>query len=145
MDTMEVLGLQQWVDFGTQHLGNTINLVFTELASNIEMLGCTPDPFISNHCMVKCEIKYKRDRPTEENITYCKTNKIDTDAFRKDLLLTGVTDDLDPAMMIHVFQQELSRVLDKHALKITRNYQLDNLNHGLMMISKNKNGKYEEA
>ena len=104
MATMEALGLQQWVDFGTHHLVNTIDLVFTELASNIEMLRCTPGPFISDHCMVKGEIKYKWDRPTEENIAYQKINKIDTDTFVKDLVLTGVTNDLDPAIMIHVFQ-----------------------------------------
>ena len=82
-DTMEALGLQQWVDFGTHHLGNTIDLIFTELASKIEMLTCTPGPFISDHCVVKCEIKYKRDRPTVENKTYCRISKIDTDAFVK--------------------------------------------------------------
>ena len=116
---MEVLGLQQWEDFGTHHLGNTIDLVFTELASNMEMLGCIPGSFISDHCMVKFEIKYKRDRPTEENKTYYKINKID-DTFVNDLVLTGVTDDLDLAMMIPVFQHELSRVLDKHAPMVTR-------------------------
>ena len=63
MDTIEALGLQQWVDFGTHHLGNTIDLVFTELASSIEMVKCIPGPFISNHCVVKCEINCKRDRP----------------------------------------------------------------------------------
>ena len=47
MDTMEALGLQQRVDFGTHHLGNTINLVFTELASNIEMLRWTPSYLIT--------------------------------------------------------------------------------------------------
>ena len=72
MDTIEALGLQQWVDFGTHCLGNTIDLVFTVLASNIEMMKCTPGPFISDHCVVKCEINYKRDRPTEEYITYRK-------------------------------------------------------------------------
>ena len=51
MDTTEALGLQQWVDFGTHHLGNTIDLVFTEPVSNIEMLRCTPGPFISDHCV----------------------------------------------------------------------------------------------
>ena len=65
-DTMEVLALQQWVDFGTHHLGNTIDLVFTELASKIEMLSCTPGPLISDHCVVKCKIKYRRDMPTEK-------------------------------------------------------------------------------
>ena len=59
MDTMEALGLQQCLDFRTNHLGNTIDLVFTELASNIKMLRCTPGPFISDYCVVKCEIKYK--------------------------------------------------------------------------------------
>ena len=40
MDTMEALGLEQWVDFGTHCLGNIIDLVFTELTSNIEKLRC---------------------------------------------------------------------------------------------------------
>ena len=120
MDTIEALGLQQWVDFGTYHLGNTIDLVFTELASNIEILRCTPGPFIFDDCVVKCEIKHKRDRPIVENTTYYKINKIDINAFVKDLVLTGDTDHLDPAMMIHVFQHELCRVLDKHAPMVTR-------------------------
>ena len=60
MDTIEALGLQQLVDFGTHCLDNTIDLVFTEQTSNIEMLRCTPGPFISDHCVVKNEIKYKR-------------------------------------------------------------------------------------
>ena len=69
MDTMEALGLQQWVNFWPHCLGNTIDLVFIELASNIKMLRCTSGPYISYHCMVKCEMKYKRDRLTEENIS----------------------------------------------------------------------------
>ena len=85
------------------------------------MLGYTPGPFISDHYVVKCEIKYKRDRPTERNITYHKINKIDTNAFMKDLVLTGVTDNLDLAMMIHIFQQILGRVLDMHTPVVTRN------------------------
>ena len=38
----------------------------------------------------------------------------------KDLLLTKIADDLDPAMMINVFQQEIGRVLDEHAPIITK-------------------------
>ena len=104
MDTIEALGLQQWVDFGTHHLGNTIDLVFTELASNIQIVKCTPGPFISNHCIVKYEINYKRERPTEEYIRYHKISKMDTDAYVKDLLLTKITDDLELDMMIDGFQ-----------------------------------------
>ena len=37
-----------------------------------------------------------------------KLIKKDANAFVKDLVLAGVIDDLDPAMMIHVFQHELS-------------------------------------
>ena len=36
------------------------------------------------------------------------------------MLLTKITDDLDLAMMIDVFQQELGRVLDEHAPMITK-------------------------
>ena len=56
----------------------------------------------------------------EENITYHRISKIDTDNFVKDLVLTGITDDLEQAIMIHVFQHELSRFLDKHAPIVTR-------------------------
>ena len=124
MDTIEALGLQQWVDFGTHRLGNTIDLVFTELASNIEIVKCTPGPFISDHCIVKCEINYKRDRPTEEYKRYCKISKMDTDAYVKDLLLTKITDDLELDTMIDVFQQELVRVLDEHAPMIRKRLQI---------------------
>ena len=58
MDIIKALGLQQRVDFGTHHLDSTINLLFTELASSIEMLRCTPGQFISSHCVVNCEIKH---------------------------------------------------------------------------------------
>ena len=56
---------------------------------------------------MKCEIKYKRDRPIEEYIRYHRISKIDTDAYMKDLLLTKITDDLELDAMIDVFQQEL--------------------------------------
>ena len=79
-----------------------------------------PSPFISDHCVFKCEIKYKRDRPIEEYIRYWKINKIDTDAFVKDLLLTKITDDLDLAMKIDVFQHELGIVLEEDAPMITK-------------------------
>ena len=123
MDIIEALGLQQWVDFGTHHLGNTIDLVFNELASNIEIVKCTLGPFISDHCIVKCEINYKRDRPIEEYIRYHRISKIDTDAYTKDLLLTKITDDLELDTMIDVFQQELVRVLDEHAPLIGKRLQ----------------------
>ena len=60
IDTMEALGIQQWVDFGTHHLGNTIDIVFTELASKLEMLSCTPCPFVSDHYVVNVKQKYKK-------------------------------------------------------------------------------------
>ena len=59
MEIIEALGLQQWVDFGTHRLGNTIDLVFNELASNIEIVKCTPGPFISDHCIVKWRLTTK--------------------------------------------------------------------------------------
>ena len=38
----------------------------------------------------------------------------------KDVLLTNITDDLDLATMIDVFQQELGKVLDEHTSMITK-------------------------
>ena len=38
----------------------------------------------------------------------------------RDLVLTGIKDDLDLPMMIQVFQHELSRVFGKHTPMVTR-------------------------
>ena len=144
MDTIEALGLQQWLDFGKHRLGNTIDFVFTELASNIKIIKCTPGPFISDHCIVKCEINYKRDRPTEEYIRYQKISKINTDAYVKDLLLTKITNDLELDTMIDVFQQELVRVLDEHAPMIRKRLQIKQPKPRFREDVKEQNRKYIE-
>ena len=62
----------------------------------------------------------------------------------KDLVLTGVTDDLDQAMMIHVFQHELSRVPDKNAPMVPRKLPVGQPKLWFNEDIKNKNRKHEE-
>ena len=54
LDNLEVLGLESHCRFATHRMGNSLDVFFTEIASDITICSCTPGPFILDHCMVKC-------------------------------------------------------------------------------------------
>ena len=54
LENLEVLGLESHCRFATHKMGNTLDVFFTEIASDITICSCTPDPFILDHCMVEC-------------------------------------------------------------------------------------------
>ena len=54
LDNLEVLGLESHCWFATHKMGNTLDVFFTEIASDITIHSCTPGTFISDHCYVEC-------------------------------------------------------------------------------------------
>ena len=61
LDITIVLGLKQHVRFVTHTSGNTLNLIFMEVISEIGIADCKPDSFISDHYNVLCKIMLKRE------------------------------------------------------------------------------------
>ena len=51
-DTMDALGLQQNVKQATHISGSTLDLCYTESFSDIKLLSCQPDTFISDHSSI---------------------------------------------------------------------------------------------
>ena len=56
MDTLETMGLDQNVTFDMHQKGNTLNLVFTEVKSSLQVNRCDPGPFISDHRAILLEL-----------------------------------------------------------------------------------------
>ena len=68
IESTQALALEQHVNFSTQTSGNTLDLVFTELFNGLKIQKCTQDDFISDHCIVKCNLNVKRPEITRKVI-----------------------------------------------------------------------------
>ena len=132
MDTLEAMGLDQNVTFDMHQKGNTLDLVFTEVKSDLQVNRCDPGPFISDHRAVLIELSIQK-------VISPKVIKIIRDLHRvtDDDLITNfcdekvsITDDLDLA--VSSFNNELKRVLDivtpeKKKVISMRNYRFGNM------------------
>ena len=56
MESMSLVGLVQHVDFGTHECDDILDLVFTESSSDFNVVRCRSEPFVSDHCMVICDM-----------------------------------------------------------------------------------------
>ena len=56
LDTITAMGLQIHNRFPTQRQGNTLDLIMSESISELEVMTCHPEPFMSDHCLVQCEL-----------------------------------------------------------------------------------------
>ena len=97
------------MNFSTHTSGNTLNLVFTELFNGLKIQKCTQDDFISDHCIVKCNLNVKRPGITRRVISYCKLKDINIQNMVNSLSITYV-DDLDG--LVEQFDKALSKALD---------------------------------
>ena len=50
--TMHSFGLDQHVNFQTHNQGNTVDLIFTECFSKLNITECIQGPYISDHCAI---------------------------------------------------------------------------------------------
>ena len=56
IESTQALALEQHVNFPTHTSGNTLYLVFTELFNVLKIQKCTQDDFVSDDCIVKCNL-----------------------------------------------------------------------------------------
>ena len=55
-DTMVAFGFEQHVQEPTHRLGNTFDLIFTQLQSEVKVTNTTTHGYISDHCMVSIDL-----------------------------------------------------------------------------------------
>ena len=72
IETTQAVALEQDMKFPTHTSGNTLDLLLTELFDGLKMQLCTQDDFISDYCIVKCNLTIKRPDITRKILPYCK-------------------------------------------------------------------------
>ena len=89
-----------------------LDLVLTELFNGLKIQQCTQDDFISDHCIVKCNLTVKRLDITRKVLSYCKLKDINIQHMINSINLT-YDDDFDG--LVEQFDTALSKALDKVA------------------------------
>ena len=54
------LGLDQYIHFQTHNQGNTVDLIFMDCFSKVNITGCIQGPYISDHCSLTCITSLKK-------------------------------------------------------------------------------------
>ena len=104
MDTMTVLGLQQHINFVTHCIGNTLDLIFTEIIMRQKVLKCTPGPFISDHCSVNITLSVQKTNIIRMALQTHNLKDIDLDQFTKDVGIEEIpTSNLED--MVEIFNK----------------------------------------
>ena len=121
-NTMAALRLEQHMYSPTHKLGNTLELIFTQLHGEVKVTNTTTHGYISDHCMVSIDLQLHKLR-------YPKQKKMIRDKTRitAKTLLTNFTaptldsnDSLDQAC--NKLNTELNNALEKTAPLKTNNY-----------------------
>ena len=86
IDTIEAMGLQQHVIYPTYKSDNTLDLVFTELITQIQRNDLSCGSFLSDHCTMDFITTIPRDEPKTRTITCRKLKDINPEDIMKDII-----------------------------------------------------------
>ena len=81
MELMSSVGLVQHVNFGTHKSDNILDLVFTESSSDFSVVRCRSGPFVSDHCMVICDMALAKPEIKLRHITFRDLDSIDPEVM----------------------------------------------------------------
>ena len=90
IDMVEASGLKQWVGFPTHGLGNTLDLIITELAAEIQIKNVCCGPYISDHCIITCIFNLPKTKINSKPIKYRNFKKADIVEMINDMDLDSI-------------------------------------------------------
>ena len=113
-DTMAALGLDQHVKEPTHRLGNILDLVYTELSSELQPVICSVGKYVSDHRMVICELKLQNQKLEKKTLCIRKISAVSDDellsTFDADI---GHCNNLE--LIVPEFEAALKKLLDQIA------------------------------
>ena len=121
-DTMAALRLEQHVHSPTHRLGNTLDLIFTQLHSKVKVTNATTHGYISDHCMVSIDLQLHKLRYPKIKKTIRDKTRITAKALLSNFTAPTLdtNDSLDQTC--HKLNTELHNVLEKTASLKTIKY-----------------------
>ena len=70
MNTSETSGMKQWINFPTHKQGNTLHLIITELAAEVQIKNIYCGPYISDHCIITHTCNIPKTKMVTKQIKY---------------------------------------------------------------------------
>ena len=118
MESMLSVGLMQHVEFGTHESDNILDLVFTESSSDFSVVKCRSGLFVSDHCIVICDMALAKPEIKCRQITYQDLDSLDPEVMASVIKLDDTLLDASPPDLeswVTQFEESLSSALDKYA------------------------------
>ena len=118
MESMSSMSLVQHVDFGTHKSDNILDLVFTELSSEFSVVRCRSGPFVSDHCIVMCDMALAKPEIKCRDIMFQDLDSIDPEVMANEIKIEDTFLDVTAPEFenwVIQFEEALSQALDKYA------------------------------
>ena len=115
---LESFDLQQHVHSYTHRAGHTLDLVISRSAESILNVTSVDDSsMISDHYTVCADLQFVKPSWERKRIRARKLKAVDIEQFKKDIELSPLLSDSSSDLQepLHLYNSELSSILDKHA------------------------------
>ena len=76
LDMLESMALKQYVNFSTHEHGHTLDLIITRSSDSIILNEPKLGPFLSDHCIINCQLNVRKAKPTTKQVTFRRTKAI---------------------------------------------------------------------
>ena len=114
-DTMAALGLQQHVQGLTHKMGNTLDLIFSQLETRLTVTSTTTHSFVSDHCMVLVELSLKKPIPSIVRKVIRDYSRITPQSFAESYTNPNYSDNTTLNKVHNLFEEELLKALNRVA------------------------------
>ena len=114
-DTMAALGLQQHVQGLTHKMGNTLDLIFSQLETQLTVTGTATHGFVSDHCMVSVKLSLKKPIPPIVRKVIRDCSKITPQSFAKNYTNPNYSENTTLDEVHNLFEEELLKALNRVA------------------------------
>ena len=115
VDMMITLGLDQKVNFLTHKSGNTLDLIFTEFITGIEITKCQATTYISDHCAILCTTLAIKPELCKNTIVYRKMDSINYELFTDRLKRSIDCEENSLDILVDNVNKHLNTILDEVA------------------------------
>ncbi len=139
MDILSQFNLVQHINEPTHKLGNTLDLIITRKTSIL--LNHKVDFQISDHNNILFQIDMRKPACPQKVVKFRKLTKVNMEKRRKDIKERSDGDKAinDIVALVNHYNQELSRLLNKHAPEEERQVTLRKTTPWTSLSLKNKN------
>ena len=112
-DTMATHSLQQHVQGLTHKMGNTLDLIFSQLEIQFMVTGTATHGFVSDHCIVSIELSLKKSTPPIVRKVIRDSSKITPQNFPESYTTPYYSQNTTLEEAYHLFKEELLKALNQ--------------------------------